>query len=101
MRTSDFVGKGFGNESLEKMPMLLTAAPARALAQAPADNDADNLKQATVGIGHQYNVLGTKADAANFYYIDWLMGGPAAGIGGQQVHLIEPRTADFILSMAL
>jgi outer membrane receptor protein involved in Fe transport len=50
-----------------------------------------------VGLG-VYNILGTRANAAEFWYIDRLPGEPAAGVADVHLHPLEPRTVRLTLS---
>jgi hypothetical protein len=45
-----------------------------------------------LGLG-LYNILGTHANAAEFWYTDRLQGEPSDGVSDLHVHPIEPRTA--------
>ena len=44
------------------------------------------------------NLLGSKDDAADYYYASRLPGEPAGGIEDFQVHPLEPRAARFTLA---
>jgi TonB dependent receptor/TonB-dependent Receptor Plug Domain len=50
-----------------------------------------------VGLG-LYNILGVRANAADFWYIDRLPGEPADGVADVHSHPIEPRTVRVTLS---
>jgi hypothetical protein len=50
-----------------------------------------------VGLG-LYNILGVRANAADFWYIDRLRGEPADGVADVHSHPIEPRTVRVTLS---
>ena len=50
-----------------------------------------------VGLGI-YNILGTRANAAEFWYIDRLQGEPAEGVADVHTHPLEPRA--FRLTLA-
>jgi len=45
-----------------------------------------------------YNILNTKANAAEFWYVDRLPGEPAAGVADVHIHPLEPISARFTLS---
>ncbi|HEX5281948.1 MAG TPA: TonB-dependent receptor [Micropepsaceae bacterium] len=45
-----------------------------------------------------YNLLDTKADAAEFWYIDRLPGEAAEGVADRHIHPIEPRSFRFTLA---
>lgn len=49
------------------------------------------------GVG-LYNILNTKANAAEFWYVDRLPGEPAAGVADVHVHPLEPFTVRVTLS---
>ena len=51
----------------------------------------------SVGLG-LYNILGTRANASRFWYIDRLAAEPAAGVADVHIHPLEPRTVRFSLS---
>ncbi len=44
-----------------------------------------------------YNLLNTKANAAEFWYVDRLPGEPAAGVADVHIHPLEPISARFTL----
>jgi outer membrane receptor protein involved in Fe transport len=48
-----------------------------------------------------YNILGTHANAAEFWYRDRLRGEPADGVNDLHVHPIEPRTARLTIGKSL
>jgi hypothetical protein len=50
-----------------------------------------------VGLG-MYNILGSRASAAEFWYIDRLPGEPATGAADVHLHPLEPRTVRLTLS---
>ena len=50
-----------------------------------------------VGLG-LYNILGVRANAADFWYIDRLRGEPADGVADVHSHPLEPRTVRITLS---
>ena len=50
-----------------------------------------------VGLG-LYNILGVRANAADFWYVDRLPGEPADGVADVHSHPIEPRTVRVTLS---
>ena len=45
-----------------------------------------------------YNLLNTKANAAEFWYVDRLPGEPAAGVADVHIHPLEPISARLALS---
>jgi len=45
-----------------------------------------------------YNILNTKADAAEFWYVDRLPGEPPAGVADVHIHPLEPISARITLS---
>jgi outer membrane receptor protein involved in Fe transport len=45
-----------------------------------------------------YNILDSRANAAEFWYIDRLRGEPAAGVADVHLHPLEPRTVRLTLS---
>ena len=45
-----------------------------------------------------YNILDTRANAAEFWYVDRLPGEPASGIADRHVHPLEPRTMRVTIS---
>ncbi len=45
-----------------------------------------------------YNILNTKANAAEFWYVDRLPGEPAAGLADVHIHPLEPISARLALS---
>jgi TonB dependent receptor-like, beta-barrel/TonB-dependent Receptor Plug Domain len=51
----------------------------------------------TVGLG-LYNILGSRANAAQFWYVDRLQGEPAGGVADVHMHPLEPRTVRLTLS---
>jgi TonB dependent receptor/TonB-dependent Receptor Plug Domain len=51
----------------------------------------------TVGLG-LYNILGSRANAAQFWYVDRLRGEPAGGVADVHMHPLEPRTVRLTLS---
>lgn len=50
-----------------------------------------------LGLG-LYNILGARANAAQFWYVDRLPGEPAAGIADIHAHPLEPRTVRLTVS---
>ena len=50
-----------------------------------------------IGLG-LYNILGVRANAADFWYIDRLRGEPADGVADVHSHPLEPRTVRITLS---
>jgi hypothetical protein len=52
-----------------------------------------------LGLG-LYNILDTRANAAEFWYIDRLSGEPAEGVSDLHVHPIEPRTVRVTIGKA-
>jgi hypothetical protein len=53
-----------------------------------------------VGLG-LYNLLNSKAEAAEFWYIDRLPGEPAAGVADYHAHPLEPFMARLSLTKVL
>jgi outer membrane receptor protein involved in Fe transport len=47
-----------------------------------------------------YNILNSRANAAEFWYIDRLRGEPAEGVADVHLHPLEPRTVRLTLSKA-
>ncbi len=45
-----------------------------------------------------YNILNTRANAAEFWYVDRLPGEPAGGVADRHVHPLEPRTMRITVS---
>jgi hypothetical protein len=45
-----------------------------------------------------YNILGSRGNAAEFWYVDRLPGEPAAGVADVHMHPLEPRTVRLTLS---
>jgi outer membrane receptor protein involved in Fe transport len=50
-----------------------------------------------IGLG-VYNILGVRANAADFWYVDRLPGEPADGVADVHTHPLEPRTVRVTLS---
>ncbi|WP_022678535.1 TonB-dependent receptor [Novosphingobium sp. B-7] len=48
-----------------------------------------------------YNLLGSRDDAADYYYVSRLPGEPAAGVAGINAHPLEPRSLRVTLSATL
>ena len=45
-----------------------------------------------------FNILDSKDDAADYYYVSRLRGEPAAGVADLHIHPLEPRSARFTLT---